>query len=130
MDSVSPTIQYYIWISKNCEEIDLSRLSCYIYYPIRFSIRWQFTRWKNFAHSWKRKAANLRNILWRRFINQAWSSSKSLKSKSWHLPCLYNIYNIMIHSYKLIEPRTNNEAEYEVLVAGLEEAFFISIQNL
>lgn len=33
-------------------------------------------------------------------------------------------------SFSLTEPRTNNEAEYEALVAGLEEAIVIGIQNL
>lgn len=34
---------------------------------------------------------------------------------------------IMGQSYGLIEPRTNNEVEYEALVVGLEEVIFIGI---
>lgn len=37
---------------------------------------------------------------------------------------------IMRHFFGLTEPRTNNEAEYEALVAGLEEAISLGIYNL
>ncbi|PKU60201.1 hypothetical protein MA16_Dca027824 [Dendrobium catenatum] len=36
----------------------------------------------------------------------------------------------MRFSFSLTEPRTNNEAEYEALIAGLEIAIDIKIQNL
>lgn len=36
----------------------------------------------------------------------------------------------MRYSLALSEPRTNNEAEYEALIAGLEIAALINIQNL